>query len=874
MIAFQREPFLLLLPLAACAAGYLWFLLRRRGSQELLRELPMLCAVFLLLLLALAGPYRGSENSSASLPLLLDVSESMDAGETERLLERAHQLADASGMQLVAVPFADQVARVDDAAPRSAYNSFRQALSRLNPGATNIERALQYVARAAGRDGAGKRHGALLITDGYSTRSGGDSSGTGLGALAIFPLTPDESRRERSEFRIVNLSAPLVSPAQQGVEIRTSILNSSDVIRRGTLEIQHDGKTLVKKAVDVEPGRELLVTSLSDPSKEGIKEVSARFVPDDSQFAPSSETVYIAGEKREKVLLLSGSNEDARYLAEVLSGQAYQLAAKSSEQWGEIPPLSEFSAVIINNVAAKQLPAGVERGIIDYVRNGGGLVMVGGNRGYGLGGYHESPTAEVLPVEPLPPQTVAKRLNVAVQLVIDKSQSMASGGKLDFAKEAAREVIHSLKDDDLIGVTGFDSAPFLVVKLGRVGEIRDTAIRRVGTLFPANKTNLFPAIDEARRSLVSAPAGRKHIIILTDGQIPDGGPYYVEIVKQMRLLGITVSTIMLGAETDIGLLREMAEEGGGAFYQTVDPRALPRIFVSDVKTMGGERTMRETSQYEVRPGPGGVSSTEIREFPPIRGYVQTKVKDRARYELLAYGGGKAEPLLASWSFGKGRSIAFTSDANGRWSNLWLEWPRYARFWSELLSRAREGAGDSGERIEFDLRHFVERGALNLDLTVFTSKAPGVVRADLIQPDGSSRQVSFTTAVRGRYLAEVGKITAGKHELRLFVDGTPLTPVAFYLSGELFGEQRGRGFDLPYLARLAEQSAGKLNPAAEDLKDLTAVSFSREPLGHWFLLAALLLFLLEVVRREVWRSTIWQKLKSLMKRTRRPVISLR
>ena len=61
-------------------------------------------------------------------------------------------------------------------------------------------------------------------------------------------------------------------------------------------------------------------------------------------------------------------------------------------------------------------------------------------------------------------------------------------------------------------------------------------------------------------------------------------------------------------------------------------------------------------------------STDIDAFPPLRGYVETKPRERANLELVVMTEGKAHPLLASWHYGKGRSLAFTSDANGRWSS--------------------------------------------------------------------------------------------------------------------------------------------------------------------------------------------------------------
>src|SRR5690606_23981521 len=125
------------------------------------------------------------------------------------------------------------------------------------------------------------------------------------------------------------------------------------------------------------------------------------------------------------------------------------------------------------------------------------------------------------------------------------------------------------------------------------------------------------------------------------------------------------------------------------------------------------------------PGPGPLRATTLRQFPALRGYVQTRAKSAAALELVVLAENRAEPLLASWRYGKGKSVAFTSDANGRWSNLWAAWPRFAMFWTELIEALRPEGGEDGEAIPFTLRYAVERGELVLDLAVFSEVVKGL-----------------------------------------------------------------------------------------------------------------------------------------------------
>ncbi|MFM1849111.1 MAG: hypothetical protein RL417_2585 [Pseudomonadota bacterium] len=798
-----------------------------------------------LLVVTAAGPYIEAEIKTSNATLLLDISESMDETAATQLLDTVDRYKTA-GTELEIVPFSRETAPIS-AFSHEGFRALRNAWFKLDVGGTNIERALQNI--------LGREPSSILIaSDGFETEGDVVSLAPALKArgFRLYPLVPkNESRAGR--FTISNLHVPLRAPTQQSVDIRVSLRNETDRRQHGRLRVTHDGKNVFEQRVSVEPGKELLAIAPSDPSKEGIKEIVATLTPEDSDIPPSSATAYLAGQTREKILLLNGSVEDGRFLTELLKDQSYQLTSIDiGDQKRDFPPLGQFSTVIVNNVARTQLRDGFPAEAERFVRAGGGFLMLGGNRSFGLGGYLNTPLEQILPVEMLPPQTVKKRLNVAVALVLDKSRSMAFGDRIEYAKEAARETVRNLKNDDYLTVIGFDSAPFVVVKLGQLSEIRADALERVERLFPANKTNMLPAIEEARRALTRANAGRKHMIILTDGRIPDEGPYYAELVRQMRLLGITVSTVLVGGETDTGMLNQMAQLGGGAYYQVADPSSLPRIFISDIKVSTGERSLKESEEFLVRAAPG-LTSTSLTSFPPLRGYVQTKPRERADLELVTMIDDKAEPLLASWAVGSGKAAAFTSDVSGRWSNYWVGWSKFQTFWSDVL-RAVRPANDKSEDIDFDLRTFYAHGFLNIDLSIFNEGVTGAANAVLTLPDGGTRDVELSPTSRGRFKGQLGGVIPGKYELRARVGERRLNPVAFYLSGELFGERKGQGFNMPLLAALASATGGEINPAPTAVTAQVYTQKKKRELGPLGLLLAAMLLLSAILWREVFERS--------------------
>lgn len=475
--------------------------------------------------------------------------------------------------------------------------------------------------------------------------------------------------------------------------------------------------------------------------------------------------------------------------------------------------------------------------------------MVGGNKSFGLGGYIGSHVEDILPVRLVPPHLEKKRLNVAVQLVIDKSRSMAMEDRLEFAKAASREVLASLKDDDYVGVIGFDDSPFIALPLSLVGNVRSSAADRISRLFPTKKTNLFPALDEARRALSRIQAGRKHVIVLTDGKLPDPGPYYFDLVKQMRVLGITASTVVVGSDADDGFLAQLANVGGGSFYQTRDPQNLPKIFLSDVKVASDEQTLKENPTIEVSNGPDGIVSTQLRSFPFVKGFVETLPREPADTELLVSEEGKSFPLLASWAVEKGRVVAFTSDATGRWTAPWMRWESIHEFWSDLVESVIPKTGKARSNIDFDLRAWVEGSDNIVDLSLFQDVGDGPVSAAVTTPNGDVVPLSFSKISSGHYQARIPQPAPGTYKAKISLLDATLPEVAWEVSSETVGERPHSEPHRSLLEQIASLTGGKVDPVASDLTTSKAEAAQGEPLAHLFSILALALFFAEVLTRE-------------------------
>jgi Ca-activated chloride channel homolog len=839
---------------------FLFATVRSRGDRLkfIITGLLRLCVLFLLALV-FAGPYLADENFVGTVPALIDVSDSLEEADGEALLAELKKLAE-SDLNLAIYPFARSVSKVAIGVNDfTSYKELRKAFSGLGTEMSDLEAALNETISVL------KPKQLLLASDGYETR--GDvranlSSINQVGA-AIFPIVPPDARDLSGRFRIARIHAPLTAPQLSTVPIRVTVENTTTSIQTGEVDIIQGDRTLLHQTVKLGSFKEQVLVAQSLPAEGGIQAITARLTIKGDKTRLSEKKAFISSEGREKVLLLSGSSDDARYLGQVLQNQAYQLDNRVGGLSLSADAFNLYTTIILNNISLDQLGRSQAEKIVQAVRSGKGLIMVGGERSFGLGGYRGSVIEEALPVELVPPQQEEKRLNVAVMLVIDKSRSMDSEQKMDFAKEAARTFIASLRDEDYVGVIAFDAAPFIVVRLGLLSEIRQMAIDRIGRIFPTGATQPLTAIDEARRALMRVNAGRKHMLFLTDGQIENAGPQYTELVRQMRLLGMTSSMVMLGPELDGGFLRSLANTGGGIYYQTTDARSLPRIFLNDVKVASGQRAMKEERSYTVTALNPNKPIVTLSDYPDLRGFVETKLKSGAVLDLQVQASDVRAPLLAHRPYGAGNVVAFTSDANARWSRDWVGWQGFHAFWNQLLTGVQPEQVDSGgEKLPADLRYFVEGGQLVLEYAIYAEGLAGDLTAQVTAADGKSTQLGFELVSPGRYRALISEPKAGRYDVVAALGNKKTSPVAFELDALQFAELKEQGFNLSLLDSLARLTGAIRNPAAESFKYGLNKEVTRKDLSPWLIGLAIFLMLAEILLREVFRFKV--KTKSFVK----------
>ncbi|MDD3903462.1 MAG: glutamine amidotransferase [Sphaerochaeta sp.] len=70
------------------------------------------------------------------------------------------------------------------------------------------------------------------------------------------------------------------------------------------------------------------------------------------------------------------------------------------------------------------------------------------------------------------------------------------------------------------------------------------------------------------------------------------------------------------------------------------------------------------------------------DWPPLLGYQETVLKEGATLVAKTQYG---HPLIASWEYGKGRSLAWTTDIGPHWCpTSFTEWVGYEKFWQQAM----------------------------------------------------------------------------------------------------------------------------------------------------------------------------------------------
>ena len=873
-ITFEHPWALLILVLVVPLA----FMARRSaavlGPGKAWGGLALRVLVLLLLTFALAQPSLVRQTDAMSVLVVADASDSVPLDvrkRVDRALDDAAKRKERTDDKLGVVTVAKQ-------AVITALPNVVGTVSTLgHPGdlqATDLATGVR-IAIATKPDGTTAR--VVLASDGNET-AGSLMEMADVAKAAGIPIdvVPLEYSHDR-EVLVESVRAPTRAREGQSLDLRVTLRSQRPT--SGTLRVWQNDEVLdldpdsesTGMPVQLQSGANLFLVPVVAQGT-GAQRFRVSFEPadaaDDSvaQNNTGAAVVFVGGTGRVLIVEPSGSGETDALARALEQGKIEVVRTTPEQALGQgLSALAGYDGVILANVPRWLFDNAYDRALHAYVHDlGGGLMMLGGPESFGAGGWLDSETAKALPVRLDPPQT--RQMMRGALAILAHACEMPEGNY--WGKVVAQSAIKALSSADYLGLISFTgqgldgyswSFPLQVV-----GD-KTKALQVADTMVVGDMPSFAPPMDMILDSMKKIRASQKHTIIISDG---DPSAPAVEVLNDFKAAKITVTTVLItgnlghGSAEDNRKMQAIADKTGGRFYKVDKPNKLPQIFIQEATLVSRSLIVEGDFTPSVAIAGSGPMAG-FNALPKVRGYVLTIPREGLAQIGATIRNDKGnDPLYAYWNYGLGRSVAFTSDATGRWGAAWLGWGQYQAFWEQsvrwMLRPSMPQDVSVATRVDGD-RAFVE---VEAGEQKGGFAAPTHAEGKLVAPDGTVTEMALRQTGPGRFVGEFPLSQAGAY----------LTNITFARMGE--GQEVRSGsvqaaVSVPYpaeyrstrdnaslLRAVAERTGGKVlrlqDAATWDLFDRTGLGVAMSGRDLWGLAAILaaVLLLLDVAWRRI------------------------
>jgi uncharacterized membrane protein len=558
------------------------------------------------------------------------------------------------------------------------------------------------------------------------------------------------------------------------------------------------------------------------------------------------KSVYVI--PKSKLILVTGEPDSP--LGKVLSN-LYNVSVVST--YPGAAALNGSKTLVLDNQPISSFSEAQMKEITNYVSNGGGLVVVGGEQAYNYGNYLNSSLEEILPVLSKPSDYKGGRnlvllLDVSPSTAAHKSQGDILGNAIYIIQN------ENLKDANA-GVVAFGSKAydvsggFVFLGLEQNKKILKDKIERL-TPDDQSKTSLNEGLNITKQMLTGKD-GELDAIIISDGAIKESYDPSLQAAKELQKLGVNLYFIQIRsvAPSQTNEKRQyyaenfMKELGLEKNYFHIDMGERANIgFETSKESSEDKKEEKEDVELDAYPllaySPDHFITKNVNlTNASITGYNDVTPKAGAERLVITSTG---KPVLTTWRFGLGRVAAFTTD-NGegegsRWATTLYNGSN-AKFisgtinWAIANPRAEEGA-------VVDSPDTWLGTPSNLTLTMYDEGIPQ------LKLDGSSLDLALTG--RNTYETSVNPETTGIHD----ISGYPLA-----VNYQLEYQDVGLNEDIE---SLVIETGGKIysekDARALLLKDARQNSVRQSDeqvsLKMYVLLTALVLYLGEILARRI------------------------
>jgi len=831
--------------------------------------------VLLGLILGLAGTQVVQAVNDTTVVFVVDHSDSVPQAEQERAEDfiRAALASMKPGDRAAVVVFGEEALIERLASEEPALASITSVPRTTH---TNLASALR-LALALFPEDTHKR--IVLLSDGLEN-AGHAADLVDLAAargvqIDVVPLNPISGA---AETYLDALEAP--ASVRQGQAFEVVAVVHSTAAGSATVRLFGDGQLIATRDLDVRPGDQRVSFSLT-ADQAGFRRYTAELqAASDTLSQNNTASAFTVVHGPPRVLVIENAPGEADNLIASLQSAKVEVERRAPDGLtDDLATLSGYDAVFLVNVPATALPDAAMSTLPSYVRDlGRGLVMIGGPETYGAGGYLRTPIEEALPVD-MDVRSRTREPNLALVFVIDKSGSMGrchcddpnaqvgsyarveSGlSKVDIAKDAVMQASRAIGRADYLGVVAFDANALWAL---HVQEMTDPGLiqQRIGGIRAEGQTNVNAGVSEAEAALKETPARLKHVVLLTDGW--SHSFEYQTLGRRLQDEGITLSVIAAG-NGSATYLEQLARSGGGRYYAARNMTDVPSLFFKETVEAAGSYIIEEPFY----PAPAGTTpilrGLDVTGLPALRGYNGTTPKSSATVSLVS---DRGDPLLATWQYGLGNAVAWTSDLKGQWAADWVKWDGFNTFVAQLTNWVLPQPEDEGLQTTL----VADSGQTSLRVTSTDSAGRPRdlldTRATIVDPDLVSQAVTLTQVAPGQYRGEWAAAQPGTYLVQITqrdAGGTPIASATTGLVVPYSPEYKILSEAASVLPELARATGGQViaEPALA-FAPLARPATRAEPIWPSLLLIAALLFPLDVAARrlrltrgDVQRLSVW------------------
>lgn len=723
------HPFYLLLFIPAIAIVVWWLKTQKRvkGSKRYLIAITRLL-ILTLLILALTGIELLFPISGETVVFVLDKSASMK-NNTEAVEYIQEAIDNKQENDKYAIISVGTKAVVEQ--PMSNNNQISIGAN-INPNGTNIADGIRLANGMIPNNSNGR---IVLVSDGLDTYGNlynevnlAKEQGNIIDGYLI-------TNNVEEEVLISSIDVP--NKLYLNEEFEGYINIESNITTTGLLRIYEGNSEISTKEINIEKGDNAFIFQ-SKASEEGFHKFRAELIAaNDTLNVNNQAFAYTEVQGKPRILIVEGHAGAGGNLVNALRSNKTNIDVISTQQLpNQLEEYKQYTSIILSDVQATQITNKDMSSINTAVRDMGiGLIMTGGYDSFGLGGWFQTPIEEALPVY-MDLRGKKELPSLGLMLVIDKSGSMSGdpyGGfsKIELAKEAALRSIDMLHKQDYIGVVAFDSQPWVVIEPESAENIKEIE-EKISGIYADGGTDIYPALLEGYNQIKKLDTQRKHIILLTDGQSATNNSYE-QLLNEAKENNITVSTVAIGEGADTQLLEYIANLGNGRFYFSNDSSSIPKIFSKET-ALASRAYVVDKPQIPIKLSTYQWTTLED-NLPIIDAYIATTPKQTAETYLTS---SDNDPILTRWKYGLGRSVAWTSDIEGKWSKDWVIWDNFVKLWNQIVEWTYPNVSDNNWQVETN----VEGINGTITVTIPSNNLPQGMSATIINSDIESEIINL------------------------------------------------------------------------------------------------------------------------------------